>query len=302
MSEKIICKICGTPLSNNSRLGVHLKEHNVSNEEYYLKYINNANHECAVCGKPTKFKNFSFGFFETCSRKCGRENMKKTFLDKYGYDNQNKNADVIKKRENTCIQKYGVAHPLSAMCTIQKRENTCIKKYGCKNAFQNENIKSKYRKTCLERYGYEYASSSLEFREKVINTKKNNNTLNSSKIEDEIFKYLSDHFQNTQRNYKSEKYPFMCDFYIPELELFIELNAHWTHGGEPFNSKLKKHKDIIKLWTNKNNKFYKSAINVWSIIDVNKRKIAKSNNINYLEIFSGDYNYIVSIIEEHIYG
>ena len=32
---------------------------------------------------------------------------------------------------------------------------------------------------------------------------------------------------------KYDRYPFACDFYISSLDLFIECNYHWTHGGKP---------------------------------------------------------------------
>ena len=28
--------------------------------------------------------------------------------------------------------------------------------------------------------------------------------------------------------------PFACYFYIPSLDLFIECNYRWTHGGKPY--------------------------------------------------------------------
>ena len=38
----------------------------------------------------------------------------------------------------------------------------------------------------------------------------------------------------------------------------------------------------------KNTKYYNVAIEVWTKRDVNKRNIAKQNNLNYLEIFSNN--------------
>ena len=34
--------------------------------------------------------------------------------------------------------------------------------------------------------------------------------------------------------YKDDRYPFACNFYIPSLDLFIECNYHWTYGGKPY--------------------------------------------------------------------
>lgn len=40
-----------------------------------------------------------------------------------------------------------------------------------------------------------------------------------------------------ERQYSTDtRYPFACDFYIKSLDLFIELNLHWSHGLKPFDS------------------------------------------------------------------
>ena len=36
----------------------------------------------------------------------------------------------------------------------------------------------------------------------------------------------------------------------------------------------------------KNSKYYKNAINTWTIYDVKKRNIAKKNNLNYIEFWN----------------
>lgn len=88
--------------------------------------------------------------------------------------------------------------------------------------------------------------------------------------------------------YKDDyRYPFACDFYIPEKDLFIQ--SSWTHGKrpyhEPFDENNSKHVNVLEEWKNKAKKkaFYNSAIKTWTISDVKKRKTAKE--INYLEIF-----------------
>lgn len=115
-------------------------------------------------------------------------------------------------------------------------------------------------------------------------TKKKNNSFNKSKAEEEFFDYLLKENINKTilRQYRDERYPFYCDFYIKEDDLFIECNFHWTHGGHPFdkNNPL----DIQKLneWEEKakTSKFYQTAIEVWTIRDVKKREVAIKNNLN----------------------
>ena len=64
----------------------------------------------------------------------------------------------------------------------------------------------------------------------------------------------------------------------------------WTHGKHPFNKNDENDIEIINNWKIKSeaSKFYKSAIQNWTITDPLKRKTAKDNKLNYLEIFPND--------------
>lgn len=129
---------------------------------------------------------------------------------------------------------------------------------------------------------------------KQFNTKKLNNSFNTSSIEVEYKNYLIEKFgeHNIETQYnKDPRYPFHCDFYIKPLNLFIELNMHWVHGGHPFNPNNEEDKIQLQRWQEKakTSQFYKNAIHIWTESDVNKQKIAKDNNINY-KVFYGDDN------------
>ena len=120
-------------------------------------------------------------------------------------------------------------------------------------------------------------------------TKKLHNTFNKSKQEEELYKTLLKENVNKTiyRQYKDDRYPFYCDFYIVEDDLFIELNAHWTHGGHSFDKN--NEDDIKKLneWKEKSktSKFYENAIIVWTQRDVEKQRVAKENKLNYKVIY-----------------
>lgn len=116
-----------------------------------------------------------------------------------------------------------------------------------------------------------------------------NNSFNRSAPEDKYYaelvnKYGSD---GVVRWYLDERYPFVCDFYIPSEDLFIELNKHWTHGFHPFNSSSLDDTSKLENWKElaKSSKYYKNAIYVWTILDVKKQKIAKENGLNYKVIY-----------------
>jgi len=56
----------------------------------------------------------------------------------------------------------------------------------------------------------------------------------------------------------------------------------------------------VEYWKSKNTPYYNNAITNWTISDVDKRNVAKENNLNYLEIFANDINTIIKIFEEYI--
>ena len=95
-------------------------------------------------------------------------------------------------------------------------------------------------------------------------------------------------------------YPFSCDFYIPEFKLYIEIQGSWTHGRHPFNECDQADLEKIKKWKEKNTKFYTEAIYNWTVRDVNKRNIAKENELNYLEVFTTDIEKCKDIINTYI--
>lgn len=78
----------------------------------------------------------------------------------------------------------------------------------------------------------------LQMKLKEYETKKRNKSFNSSKQEKLFYEKLveTNPGKTILTQYKDEvRYPYCCDFYIVEDDLFIELNAHWTHGSRPYN-------------------------------------------------------------------
>lgn len=100
--------------------------------------------KCKVCGKLTKFKNYSFGYYEYCSRACSTscpERNKKIAS----------NTNFIESRKKglqSQIQKYGKPY-LATEEGISLAKKTKLEKYGDLN-FNN---KEKASKTCMLKYG-----------------------------------------------------------------------------------------------------------------------------------------------------
>lgn len=126
--------------------------------------------------------------------------------------------------------------------------------------------------------------------EKEYHTKKKNNSFNISNPEKQLLEQLilENPGKTILTQYKDrDRYPFYCDFYIVEDDLFIELNAHWTHGGKPYDPNDLWCQEKLQDWIDKSkqSKFYEVAINTWTVRDVEKRKCAEENKLNYKTIY-----------------
>ena len=261
---------------------------------------------------------------QTCLEKYGVDNpfklkeiqnkAKQTCIDRYSVEYAMQNNDIKQKNKETCLKKYGVEYVTQTELFKQKSKESCLEKYGVEYTFQIDTFREKTIKTCLEKYGVDHPMKSDIVKNKVMHTcllhygvehptqnkkimlKAFDARIKSikghrfSKKEDEIYNYLITIDKDTKRQYYSELYPFHCDFYLPNFEVYIEYQGMWTHGLHPFDKDNKDDIEILNKWEIKaeTSKFYRSAIKNWTITDPLKRKTAKDNKLNYLEIFPND--------------
>ena len=224
---------------------------------------------------------------------------KNTCLEKYGVDNYSKTDECRQKVKQTSLEKYGTPHYSQTDEYTTRVNNTCLDKYNITHYSQTDEYKERVKQTCLEKYGHEYYTQTDEYKEKSYNTKKKNNSFHTSKIEEQIKSYLNNLGINYEYQYTSEVYPFTCDFYFPDYDLYVEIQGSWTHGRNPFTGSEEDLK-LLEKWKSKNTKYYDNAIQTWTIRDVLKREIAKQNNLNFLEIFSCDFDTCINEILKHI--
>lgn len=235
------------------------------------------------CGCDQVIYNFDFDYIRGHCNNCEEVKKKKenSYKLKTGYDNPSQNPEIKKKKEETSLKHFGVKNP----CLNDDVKN----KLSISNIIvQNDpKLKERIRQTNIKKYGKECYTQTEEYLRKTYATKKKNHSFNISKPEDLIYERLISKFNNVKRQYKSEKYPFACDFYINDLNLYIEINFHWVHGKNPYDKNIKECEDILSVWKEKSkrSKFYKNAINVWTIKDPLKRKTASDNNLNWIEFF-----------------
>lgn len=232
-----------------------------------------------------------------------KQKTKEAFLDKYGVDSYAKTEefkkhisnikdDIIAKVKATCLEKYGVDSALKVQEFKDKKYSTTLARYGKRNF--NNRIKA--RATAIDRYGTDNLAAVAEIQAKQYATKRKNCTFNTSSQEEYYYTKLCEKYGSDDviRQYKDKRYPFLCDFYIKSLDLFIELNINWTHGGHPFNSESQSDNETLLKWQEKakTSKYYQNAITTWTIRDVAKITIAKANKLNYITYYK----------EEELYG
>lgn len=280
---------------------------------------------CKGCGKEINFDRHLKRFKSFCSNKCAsndeeeREKRRKTCLEKYGVENPFSSDYIKEKIKKINKEKYGYSSASKNSIIKEKTRITCLNKYGTICYSLSEEYKNKYKQTCLEKYGVENYSQTNEFKslfnndvwlknkiEKSNNTKKKNKTFNTSKSELEIYNIIKEQYSDVVYQYKDKRYPFICDYYIPSLDLFIEYNGHWSHNNHSFNSNDENDINILEKWQEKakTSNFYKKAIEVWTKRDVAKIKKAKKNKLNYLIIWFKDYtkNDIINKIKKKVFN
>ena len=248
----------------------------------------------------------SFGYNTPFAKPEIKEKIKEIFINKYGVDNALSSKEVQEKITYTMKNKYGSRDILHTEYGLQKTKETLIDKYGVDNISKYRPAREKYENTMLEKYGTKTYCQSIDYennKSKILNkindTKRKNGTFNTSKAEEFLYTLLKENYNDVKRQYnKDKRYPWHCDFYIPKLDCFIELNGSWVHGNHPFNSDSNEDQKLLEKWKNKNTKYYNNAIKIWSSIDVKKRNKAKEENLNYIEIFSINENKIKEILKD----
>ena len=248
-----------------------------------------------------------------------RQKQKYTNFKRYGQECFNKC-----KNKQTILEKYNVENIMQLQAVKEKQQNTMLKRYNQPTSWNNGILREKQYQTCIQKYGHKCYSQTNEFKQwnsnhmklaetqqKILNTKRKNKSFHSSKIEQQFKEYLEQYFPNDfEYQYRSELYPFNCDFYIKSLNLYIEIQGDWRHGFHPFDTnnendlnRLKRLKELEyeKLCIKNQKKTdYTNAINIWTIRDPEKRLYVKNNNLNLLEIFSNNINECIDVLNTYI--
>lgn len=227
-----------------------------------------------------------------------RQKQIDTMIQRYGVDNFRHSKEYDVRYKQTMMEKYGVPHYSQTEEFKNKTTKTLIERYGVDNYAKSKDFRDglpeqleKSRQTQLERYGAEHFTQSEVYQEMLPEllernyaSKRKNNSFNTSIPEKQMAELLIILFgkDDVSAQYKDERYPFMCDFYIHSRDLFIELNATWTHGNHWFDLENDVDANVLGKWSMRDSDYYTNAIRNWTERDVIKRSTARENNLNYL--------------------
>lgn len=215
------------------------------------------------------------------------------------------------RRIATSQSRYGVDHP-SQRVSFRRS----MSQYMCDPENQRR-IRAKTVATNQERYGVAYFTQLPEHRQeqsrrmsdpshqrRILSTKRENGTLSTSSSEDVLYgllvEYADQHGMTVVRQYRDEKrYPFAVDFYIPERDLFIELNGSWSHGGHWYEVDREMDQRTVQTWLKKGkkSKYYRVALETWIKRDVRKREAARQAELNYVTLWDG----LESLFDAHLW-
>ena len=248
---------------------------------------------------------------QTCLERYGNENVyaseygkqkcQDTKLYKYGNIWYNNKPQAIKTLKNTLKyrtpeESQKIGQKLSQIFksfSIEKKQLIANKiSIQMKNYYKNLST-DQYKQLCKRKSIIANNRSKESWArsiQKSNNTKRLNQSFCSSKLEDQFYNELLKYFEvnDIVRQYSDDRYTFNCDFYIKSLDLFIEINNHWTHGTHPFDLKNEKDVEKQKILAEKavTNKYYATALYVWTILDPKKLNMANSNNLNYIQLYN----------------
>jgi hypothetical protein len=247
--KNYVCKECGMICKKLNALNKHISTHHNS-KEYYDKWFKKENEGiCKICGKLTQFISLHQGYKNCCSIECKHKytynRIKEETFKKHGVENiyqsklikdriknihgnecswkcedviekiKKQNKDIQDKKRKTCKERYGTEYISQTNKFKEDRKKTWMDKYGVENPSQNQDISNKTFRTRILLKNYKdtdltyQASYELDFLEKY-----------QDKLDIENAPSIKYTFKRKNKVYHP-------DFYIPSLNLIVEIKNSW---------------------------------------------------------------------------
>lgn len=215
------CPVCGAQKQKQTLLDRYGVDNPMKLRSVYEKARETSKarygHEWAVSSDAVQSKiantnQLKYGCVRPCGSPVVREKMLNTMRLRYGVDNPGQVSEFREKARRTCEAKFGMKEPLAADEVREKIIKTNLQRYGCESAAAASSVRKKIMDTVMERYGVPYVTN--------------------AQIQNILYERLCEAFgkDSVLRQYSSDSYPFVCDFYIVSRDLRIELNESWTNA------------------------------------------------------------------------
>ena len=255
-------------------------------KEIIYRIVNDINEKpkCPCCGNPLPFLGRPGRLYrDYCSKKCSNSSEKK-----------------INDGKETSLKKFGCISP-SQTTEVKRKISDSLK-------INSEIRKINQKETWKRTLGVDNPMKLQRCKEKSDDTKRKNNSYGKSREEEDLLYEILKKYPSTLTQYKSKYYPFKCDFYIPEKDLYIEYQGFWTHGDHPFDENNVNDLEILEKWKQKEKEFkeiypekhttYSDAIYTWTILDVKKKQYIKKFGLNYIALWNDDIKDIEKIFDK----
>ena len=255
-----ICEECNKTYIKKENLSRHISLEHGTKKIYYDKWIKENDEGCCkICKKETEFTGFKHFYRNCCSKECSeiytQKCSKESIHEKYGVDNVYQSKEMqhkikLSKKEKYNNEKYNNSEKQkttfysktteSKNAIKEKRKNTFIEKYGVESPFKIEGVREKIKETWINNYGVEHPNQIREQFEKGLKTRlliqyyKNTDIIYQGSYELDFLEKYYDKFFDISRgpsikyNFKGKKKVYYSDFYIPSLNLVIEIKSSWT--------------------------------------------------------------------------
>lgn len=282
-----ICILCDKRFHNNeSRTNHILHYHRLSTKEYYDFFFRKEDEgKCMYCGEETKFGNMHKGY----TLYCNREHEKLYLKENFNVTNIAQRPDIAKKIKNNNLEKYDVENVFAAKEFADK-----IRVGGCRSILKDipytEIIEDGKIHFEVQREDGTYI---LVYSTIQALAQRNTRILHEygvrSTFELEFMRALEELGIEFEYEHSDDFYPYACDFYLPKYKAYIELHTGPQHGQCAYDENI--HKDVelnCEEWNR-----------IWKIRDVEKRKCAENNNLNYVTLYTPEdiENYLEKLNE-----
>jgi hypothetical protein len=231
------------------------------------------NYMCDYCGEKSQ-KEYRYLHNlkkHNCNnKKCIKERIKETNLEKYGVVNVFESEKIKEKIKETNLEKYGVESYTKSIFFNKSVIETNLEKYGVEHFFQSNIFKKLTKETNLEKYGVEHHSKSIFFNKKVIKTNLNKYGVNYPLQSNLILSNLISH--------NIEKYGVGNVFQTNEVKIKIKKSNLKKYKTDNYNKSEYKHLNTI---LGKDYNYIKYIGNEFSMFNCNKGHTFEISSYNY---------------------